>query len=444
MNLLQRLMSSGERATGLVKIFPTWAATSNEIASGSRTAFMASPIVHSLIMARTKVFSEVRFGFRRFRTGEIFGTGGLELLERPWPGGTTSELLARMEQDVSLSGNSYVVRATTQKGDPQLQVLNPELVEVLTDDKQKSGYLYWPNGLNSGDPQPLLLENVAHWAPIPHPNKNFVGAAWVDAVIPEIRNDLAMVTHHRKFFENAATPNLFVKVKGAMTDEGRDRLKTELDRRYQGLNQAWKTLVLDNDADAKVIGASFEQMDFVNMQNSGEARIAAAAGVPPILVSFQAGLAAATYSNYGLAMRAFADHTIRPQWNSVAAALGQIIPAPPGSQLWYDDRHVAALQQDALDTAEIDSKRALTLESLIRGGYTPESARDAVLTGDFAALEHTGLFSVQLQPPMSDQQAESEQVAGRAIKMILAAAGFSDALRLPAPDADVEQPKDSE
>ena len=52
-----------------------------------------------------------------------------------------------------------------------------------------------------------------------------------------------------------------------------------------------------------------------------------------------------------------------------------------------------------MDAAEILSREALTIESLIRAGWEPDSARDAVTSGDFSRLQHTGLYSVQLQPP---------------------------------------------
>jgi hypothetical protein len=43
------------------------------------------------------------------------------------------------------------------------------------------------------------------------------------------------------------------------------------------------------------------------------------------------------------------------------------------------------------------------LEALIRAGYTPDSAVDAVVTGDITRLEHTGLTSVQLLPPGEEE-----------------------------------------
>jgi HK97 family phage portal protein len=388
-----------EERAGLTQIFPTWASTSEKSAGSSRDAFLASPVVFAVIQARQKVFSEVRFVWRRTGTDDTWTSPGLRLLRTPWPGGTTTELLSRMELDASLSGNAYVVRASLVGGPDQLQVLPPDRVQVESDGRVKTGFLYWPDGVGNGKPVPLLLQDVAHWAPVPHPHRNWVGAAWVDAVLPEIRNDIRMTQHQTKFFSNAATPNAFVKVEGTMTPEAKELLRGQLERRYSGVANAYKTLVMDQGADFKVVGADMMQMDFVNVQKSVEGRISSAGGVPPIVVAFKAGLDAATYSNYAMAMRAFADHTIRPAWNSVAAALGQVVRAPNGSELWFNDSQVAALRQDAKDVAEIKKIEATTIESYIRSGYTAETAIDAVMTGDLSRLEHTGLTSVQLLPP---------------------------------------------
>jgi phage portal protein BeeE len=55
-------------------------------------------------------------------------------------------------------------------------------------------------------------------------------------------------------------------------------------------------------------------------QGAGETRIAAAAGVPPVIVGLSEGLQAATYSNYSQARRRFADGTMRPLWRNAAVA----------------------------------------------------------------------------------------------------------------------------
>jgi hypothetical protein len=90
---------------------------------------------------------------------------------------------------------------------------------------------------------------------------------------------------------------------------------------------------------------------------------------------------------------------MRPLWRNVAGSLARIIPVPPGAELWYDARDIAFLREDAEVEAKIASTRAQAIRQLLDGGFTAESAIAAVTTGDFDALEHTGLLSVQLQEP---------------------------------------------
>src|SRR6266567_5170134 len=77
--------------------------------SADQAARRSGP-VFSLFLARMQVFSQIRFAWTRFtgaQPGDLFGTTDLKVLEQPWPGGTTADLLARMEWDASTAGNSY-------------------------------------------------------------------------------------------------------------------------------------------------------------------------------------------------------------------------------------------------------------------------------------------------------------------------------------------------
>ena len=98
----------------------------------------------------------------------------------------------------------------------------------------------------------------------------------------------------------------------------------------------------------------------------------------------------------------FADITMRPLWRNVAGSLEQIVPPPTGTRLWYDDRDIPALKDDISDAAAVLGHHATAIRSLTDGGYTPESVVKSVIAGDHTQLVHTGLFSVQLQPPQPD------------------------------------------
>jgi hypothetical protein len=82
------------------------------------------------------------------------------------------------------------------------------------------------------------------------------------------------------------------------------------------------------------------------------------------------------------------------------------------------------------DAAEIQASEASTIQKLINSGYTAESIVDAVRSGDWTKLQHTGLFSVQLQPAGSS---EPQQLEAKPIErpLLPAKAGRSDEVRCP-------------
>lgn len=360
--------------------------------------------VFSLIAVRMQAFTEARFVFVRGNGDMVESHPSLRLLEQPWPNGTTADLLAYMELDVSLAGNSYVWRSGSK-----LQRIRPDLVDVAWNwasdgTARLDGYVWWKYGRHVADPPPLFLEvaDVAHYKLYPHPTSHFIGASWLTPVASEVDADRRMNVHKNRFFHNAATPNMAILTEQQLNPDQKLALSDMLRTRYAGAENAFKTIVLEGGADIKLLGHSMEQMDFTNVQAAGETRLAAAAGVPPVVVGFLQGIEAATYSNYAQAMRRFADLTVRPMWRQAVGALSTIVRVPQGSRLWYDTRDVGFLQQDGLDAADIRSKEAATLETLVRTGFTPESAVEAVATGRFDGLDHTGLVSVQLQPPGTD------------------------------------------
>lgn len=368
-------------------------------------------VIFAVILARMLLFTEAKFQWQRLingRPGDLFGTGALSLLETPWPNGTTGDLLARMEQDVSLHGNFYA----TREGD-RLRRLRPDWVEIVLDAAPGEavatnivGYLYKPGGTDSSTrPKMYLPEEIGHWAPIPDPLAQYRGMSWLSPVIREMTADQAATDHKLKFFENAATPNLAVSFSENITKDQFNAFMAAMNAAHQGTKNAYKTLYLGGGADVKTIGANMEQMDFKNTQGAGETRICAAGGVPPIIVGLSEGLQSATYSNYGMARRKFGDHWARPQWRSACAALAPLLDVPSGARLWYDDRDIAFLREDQKDVASIQTQQASTMKQLIDSGYEPDSVTAAMLNEDWSLLKHTGLFSVQLQPPGTVQKA---------------------------------------
>lgn len=386
----------------------------NDLTSYATQAYASNGPVFALMGVRMRAFSAVRFQFQNMRggrPGDLFGNPTLNLLERPWPGGTTQDLMIRMIQDADLAGNSYW---TAQEG--ELIRLRPDWVDIVLEPRRfrggilgyrKIGYLYSEGGYGVGDVVPLLTDEVAHFAPQQDPLATYRGMSWLTPVIRELLNDKLMSRHQAKFFENGATPNMIVKYDASMTPAKFAAYKELLDKTNTGVDKAYKTMHLAAGADVSVVGSDFEQMAFTATQGRGETRLAAAAGVPPVIVGFSEGLSGSSLNqgNFGAARRLLADNTMHPLWMNAAGSMQQILPSPSGTRLWYDARDVPFLREDAKDQAEIQGLEAQTRRTYLDAGYTPESIKTAMAAGDMSLLQHSGLFSVQLQAPGSGQPA---------------------------------------
>lgn len=379
-------------------------------------AFGGNGVVFACMLVRQMVFSTVRFRWQRLRDGkpsDTFGSADLALFETPWPGGTTQDLLSRTIQDADLAGNSY----WTRRG-AELIRLRPDWVEILVEEilqdgatlgYRRAGYLYTEGGpASSNEPVPLLLNQVAHFAPIPDPLARYRGMSWLTPIVREIQSDGQMNIHKQKFLENGATPNMVIKHDAGASEDKVKRFAAWLEENHAGVSNAYKQLHLYPGADATVVGADFKQLDFKTVQGAGETRIAAAAGVPPVIVGLSEGLQGSSLNagNYGQARRRLADGTAHPLWQNVAGSFAPLVPSQGSdARLWYDTTDVPFLREDEKDAAEIAERQAGTIRTLIDAGFTPESVVKAVESGDWRLLKHTGMFSVQLQPPGAPTEA---------------------------------------
>ena len=369
-------------------------------------------IVFALMVARLQVFSQARFQWTRFERGapgDLFGSPELAVLERPWPGGTTADLLARMETDVTTAGNAYIRRLRRNR-QSRLVRLNPEWVTIVmgseTDadhpaeapDVEVLGYAYNPP---SSELQVFLPDEVAHFAPIPDPAAVFLGMSWITPAIRDVSADSLMTDHKRAFMRNAATPSLALKYDPGITLDAVKQFKELFEAEHRGVANAYKTLFLGGGADPVVIGKDFQQLEFAVTQGKGESRLAASAGVPPSWVGFSEGLqgSALNAGNFTAARRRFGDGTMQHLWANAAASLEPILDRPDdGASLWFATKGIPFLHMDAQDAAAVQAKEAATITALVRDGFTAESAIAAVQTSDWSRLEHQGLLSVQLQP----------------------------------------------
>lgn len=407
---------AGNRSTEIVNSLPGYAA-----------ALRQCPPAFAAQLVRAMVLSQARFCFRNRSTRKTFTNTRLGPLEKPWTGATTGELIARMEWHAGLAGNAFTTRQN-RAGRPRLRVLRPDWVAIVYGSDQEPedaahaldgeviGYVYQNGGLWSdrGRPTVILPEDMAHWSPIPDPEAAGAGQSWITPAIRDMQQDRLAGEHTIRFFENGATPNLVVKGIPAATKTQFDDLVEMMESKHSGVANAYKSLYLTAGADASIVGANLADLDLKSVHGSAETRISALSRVHPVILGIAEGLAGSSLNagNFGQAKRIWADTWIYPSLQDLSASLAPIIDVPADAELWFDAKDIPLLREDGKDAADIASTQAQTIRTLLDAGYTPDSVQSAVQAQDWSLLKHTGLFSVQLQPPGSQQATPGPPTAG--------------------------------
>lgn len=375
--------------------------------------YKANGPIFGLILARALLFSEARFLWRRFddgRPGELFGDEQLALLGRPWPNGTTGEMLFQMEQDASLAGNSYWVRVAADGSGPErLRRLRPDWVSIVTGSPTEDpfdyralpiAYVYKPRaGLRGGDGQIFTPDQVIHYSPLPDPDAQWLGMSWLSPVIDEIKADKSATKHKLRYFEAGTTLGVVVTYDKTVPPDWVEQFKREFDKEYAGTGNAYKNIHIGGGSDVKTVGANLQQLEFKLTQGAGETRLAQAARVPVAIAGFSEGNAgsALNASTFGAQRRLFADGWGRPHWRIAASSIESIFDPPENAHLWYDARDVSFLREDAIEEAAIFQANADAISTLWSAGFEADSVVEAVRTGDLKKLVHSGAESVQTQ-----------------------------------------------
>jgi hypothetical protein len=376
-------------------------------------AYKGNSVVAACELTRMALVSEARPQWRNRDRMSLYGTPALGVLERPWPGGTFRQLASRMVLNADMAGTAFVARRAERPD--RLMLLRPDWVEMVLGsdmdpgeaafamDADLLGVLYYPGGKGGGrEAIPLLADEVAVWAPQPDPLGAYRGVSWMASAGREIDADVAASTHKLAFFENGATPQLIISFGPEVKKTDFRAWVQRFEMRHTGPTNAYKTLAVGAGANVHAVGKDLQQLDFKVVQGAGETRIAAASGVHPVVAALSEGMTGSSLNagNFRAACRLVADRTLRPLWGSLFAALESIVPPPDSrSELWYPEKEISFLQEDRKDAADIAFTKAQTITAYVREGFTAESAAAAVEAEDTSLLVHTGLVSVQLQPP---------------------------------------------
>lgn len=145
---------------------------------------------------------------------------------------------------------------------------------------------------------------------------------------------------------NYATPSLVIKTKVPLVSEDdAKRLKAGWKQQFGGM-QRGEPAILDADSEVQQIAWSLDKLEFPDLRGIAESRIAAAFGVPAILVGLRTGLQEGIRATISEQREYFAETTLANYWRRFSDQMSEDLAKEYGEDLIlrFDTTQVKALQ----------------------------------------------------------------------------------------------------
>jgi len=273
----------------------------------------------------------------------------LDLLKRPNPHQSGTELIESLYAYLQTAGNAYLEAALADGEVKGLFGLRPDRVRAIAGkDGWPVGYSYTAGGKTIRlDQDTVPVPQVLHLT-LFHPLDDYYGLAPLEAAQTSLDIHNAAAEWNKSLLDNAARPSgalVYSAGSGNLTADQFERLKSELAEGFQGATNAGRPLVLEGGLDWKTIALTPKDMDFIEAKNIAAREIALAFGVPPQMLGIPGDN---TYANYAEANKAFWRQTIVPMVRRVAANLSHWLdPAFAGDfEIVADLSAIEALSED--------------------------------------------------------------------------------------------------
>lgn len=156
-----------------------------------------------------------------------------------------------------------------------------------------------------------------------------------------------------QFFKNSASPSAALSTDKVLAKDVRTRLQKKLDENYRSVDNAHKTMILENGLKWQSISVSQKDMDFIEQQKFSRDKILSIFRVPPTALGLTADV---TRANAEATDYVFAKRTIRPKMVRFVEQLNEFfLPLFKGTDSLYFDFKDPVPQNTELLIKQADS-----------------------------------------------------------------------------------------
>lgn len=229
------------------------------------------------------------------------------LHNEPNPNMTSHNFRKIMEASLKLWGNAYAwIEFDNSWRVKYLWPLLPS--NVFPQRSLQTGELFYDAVLYNGESRRFRAYEMVHI-----PGLGFDGISGRSPVrqfAETMGFNLDIKSYGRKFFKNGARPSGVLQHPGSLSEEAQKRLENKFDKRYSGIENTGKTILLEEGMTYHQIGVPPEEAQFIESRKYSVEEIARIYGVPPHMIG---DLEHATFSNIESQDINFAKHSIVPE-----------------------------------------------------------------------------------------------------------------------------------
>lgn len=287
----------------------------------------------------------------------------LNLFNNPNPRQSGNDFLQEWASYYALYGEGFIhmveslgQRIGNSKLPAEMVVLDPKSMTEVVNNKTRE-LTKW----KYGNATEFFPEQIIHSKDF-NPYNHYRGLPPLAPIEDEIFIDQASLDFNRYFFNNDATPNLFLSTDQRLSEEQRKQILVDLENRHQGTDKKHRTGILAGGLKAQSISPSHREMEFIEQKKLMREEILGIWRVPKALFSFTDDLNYATFMGQ---MRIFWEYTLAPIMRKYEDSVNRYIVTPynPRLRFSFDRTNVPAYQ------AEFGEK-VTTAQTLFNMGFT--------------------------------------------------------------------------
>ena len=350
------------------------------------TGYMDNVDVFSIINYVARNASSVPLKLYNSSNDEITDHEVLELLERPNPDMTFTELLEAFYIYKFSIGNGYLYKPTLENGQNkgktnEIWIMPGASVQAVSGS--------WTDPI-----QGYKILEGEYWSEIPKQdvyhgkffNPKFENGSWVYGLSPIkvaielIRTQNYGYTALESSYLNGSPPYMITtKSDDPLTEEQQDNLEEKYKDKYGGADNFRKPLLSGVPLDVKMLGLSPVDLNILEVSKQGMRTLAnVLGGVPSVLLN---DLDNSTYSNYKEAKKTFYQNVIMPNNSTLEWGLTNWLLKPyEGLKFRFDYSDIEELQESIKEkTTALQNAYYLTLnERREQLGYPPIEGGDVI------------------------------------------------------------------